>query len=107
MLKLISLALMIGLASSQSLECIMCTDNLEIISSEIRTENSTIELVSDIIIELCKEIGTPIVYEECKEVVKEIDDVLHWVGYDENPSQICYDLGLCKNKTSNACSRNF
>lgn len=85
--------------NSNNKTCKTCIHIVEIIEYELKVANKTINDIIALVEDLCKIIGGPAVYAECKSILKYIREIINWLIDGNTPTQVCEKLGACKNIT--------
>lgn len=83
-------------------ECQVCTAVVDLIKFELSVSNATIDVIIKAVEALCAILGDVPVYEECKMILKDLEQIVQWLEQKLDPADICIRLGLCPNKTMNA-----
>ena len=78
MYKFLGFLLLLTSVNCQSTDCAFCRDIVSFVDSEIKEANQTIEVISEVIEDLCYDIGGNIIGEECKIVVEGIQWKQQW-----------------------------
>ena len=79
--------------------CNLCKDVVDMISYEYRVANKTITDIIQVVRDLCKIIGGPVVDKECNAILDSIDNILKWIGSGDNSTLICDKLHYCNTTT--------
>ena len=85
--------------NSNNKTCKTCIHIVDIIEYELKVANKTINDIIALVEDLCKIIGGPAVYAECKSILKSIREIINWLIDGNTPTQVCEKLGACKNIT--------
>ncbi len=75
--------------------CTLCKDVVDMISYEYKVANKTITDIIQVVRDLCKIIGGPVVDKECNVILDSIDNILKWIGSGDNSTLICDKLHYC------------
>ena len=86
------------LGSPRITACQVCTLVVDLIKVDLEISNVTIQLIIKAVEALCALIGDVPVYQECKVILEEINQIIKWIEQQLTPTDICERLGFC-NKT--------
>jgi hypothetical protein len=75
--------------------CHVCHIIVDTISYEVHHYNKTIHDITDLVKDLCKNIGGPIVSKECTFIIDNIQKIIDWIQQGSTPNIVCEHLGFC------------
>tara|TARA_B100001093_G_scaffold512863_1_gene583550 strand:+ start:717 stop:944 length:228 start_codon:yes stop_codon:yes gene_type:complete len=73
----------------------MCEAVVDLIAAEAKVTNVTTSAISFAVKQMCALIGGPIILNECKFIVDNIDKIVYWVVRGFTNNEICKKLDLC------------
>ena len=76
-------------------KCELCKDIVELITYDVKNGNKTFHDIVDLIEDLCKIIGGPVVAKECKFFLSELTKVEELIVKGYNATYICQDIHMC------------
>ena len=76
-------------------ECELCEDIVKLITCDVKNGNKTYHDVVDLIEDLCKIIGGPVVSKECNYLLSELSRVEELIVKGYNATSICQDIHIC------------
>lgn len=75
--------------------CEVCVLVTNYIYKEAVLGNKTFTDLIQLVEDLCKIIGGPIVSKECNFILEHLKDIISWLTNGLKPCQVCEKLGLC------------
>jgi len=76
-------------------ECELCEDIVKLITYDVKNGNKTYHDVVDLIEDLCKIIGGPVISKECNYLLSELSRVEELIVKGYNATSICQDIHIC------------
>ena len=80
---------------ANNVTCTECEGIVSAIDNGLKTYNSTIVAIEDIIKVLCQLIGGSSIEKECDAVLNVFQSIVNMLLSGYSPEQVCDDLGFC------------
>lgn len=78
--------------------CDVCKLMVKVVANDVHKYNSTIHDITNLVKDLCADIGGQVVKKECDYIVDNIQHIVEWIQGGGTPDTICKTLHLCNNR---------